>query len=487
MLISDLKLPSSRLAFWVSIGGVAVGIVAGFLAGAQPLYLGLAIVAVVAVIYFFADFERAVLGLLILRSSLDIFSAQQIPAAFAIGVDALTLLYVTVQLLTHQSVQTDRFWWFFAGWVALQGLWVILLPLGGLGLDASVLPDSIREWVRIFSWLAFYLLVMQLQGRVAPNKIISLLFVSLIVPVTVALLQMFVPSSLLPPLLSTENVSGLYSVEGANRIKGTLGHPSGLATYLLLFIGLTYWKLKLTKRSLPLLILLGLLVFVFVGSKSLSGLAMLGTFVLVATASQLKLKNAIAGILLLVIVLGLFISTPFGQERLNTFANTPLFNPNIDVSRAILLSRTDLNSFNWRLAQWTFLLQSWQNSPFLGHGLSTSHYLSVFHNYAHNDYIRALVEEGIVGLIAFLAFLGAQFIRLVYLLRTTPQNSPQRNLCFILLAILISMLVAMATDNIWRHTPFFFYWWSVFAVAGWNWNQQPANNLVAINSRGTKV
>jgi len=137
MLTKDPKNRFSRLSLWVGVAGVGVGIVAGLLAGIQPLLLGLAFVAVGAIVYFFSSFEEAVLGLLILRSSLDIFSAQQLPAAFALGVIGLTLLYVTVRLLLGEKVQIDKFWWFLAGWVALQGLWVILLPLGGLGLDGS--------------------------------------------------------------------------------------------------------------------------------------------------------------------------------------------------------------------------------------------------------------------------------------------------------------------------------------------------------------
>ena len=133
MLTSRPRLPSSRLAFWLSVGGVLVGLVAGFLAGAQPLYLGLAIGSVIAVVCFFAYFKQTILALLILRSSLDTFSAQQIPAAFAIGLDALALLYVTIMLLTGQTLRTDKFWWFFAGWVMLQSLWLVLMLLGGLG------------------------------------------------------------------------------------------------------------------------------------------------------------------------------------------------------------------------------------------------------------------------------------------------------------------------------------------------------------------
>jgi len=83
---------------------------------------------VVAAVIYFADFERAVLGLLILRSSIDSFIAQQLPAAFALGLDALTLLYVTAMLLTRQNVLIRSGG--FAGWWVLQGLWVILCLWG---------------------------------------------------------------------------------------------------------------------------------------------------------------------------------------------------------------------------------------------------------------------------------------------------------------------------------------------------------------------
>lgn len=484
MLTSDRWTPSSRLGFWVGVGGVVVGTFAGILAGAYPLYLGLALGAVIVFVYFFADFKRAVLSLLILRSSLDVFFAQQVPAAFAIGVDALTLLCVTVMLLTGRTVRTDGFWWFFAGWVMLQGLWVILLPLGGLGLNASFLPISIREWVRIFSWLMVYLLVMQLKDQIPPEKIISRLFLGLIPPLTVALMQMFLPS-LLPPILSVsggDNPGSLPS-EGS-RIKGTLGLANTFATYLLLFIGLTWWKLNQAQRRLPWVLLLGLLAFFLVGTKSLFSLLMLCIFVLVLIAPTFSLPKLIGGVLLFAVVIGLFASTEFGQQRLGSIANTPLLNPNIDISRAILLSRGDNNSFNWRLAQWNFLLQSWQKSPIFGYGLATSPYLSVFKNYAHNDYVRALAEGGLVGLATFLAFLGAQALRLVQLLRHAPRGSAQHDLCLILLAVFMATLVGMSSENIWSHTTLYFYWWTLLAVAGWDWDElQPSENPALIQPR----
>jgi O-antigen ligase len=458
--------PFSRLAFGVGVGGVVVGTAAGWLAGAQPLYLTMALVAVIVLVYFFADFERAILGLLILRSSLDIFTQQQIPAAFAIGIDALTLLYVTVLLLKGRTVRTDWFWWFFAGWVMLQGMWPILCALGGLGLGPATLPDNIREWTRLFSWLMVYLLVMQLKDRLHPEKIISLLFISLIPPVTLGLMQQFLNHHLPPPFAA-----------GGERINGTFVHPNNLVLFLLLFIALTWWKLSWAGKRWPWVLLLGLLAYIYVGTHAIFGLAMLGTFLLVSILPKLKLSTAIGGVIVLVGFVGLFASTDFGRDRLGMLADTPLFNPNIDVSRAMLLSHSDSNSFNWRLAHWNFLLQSWQRSPLLGYGLSTSIYLAEWH--PHNDYIRALLEGGVMGIVTFLAFLGAQGVRLVQLIRHTPHVvSAQRDLCWMLLAVLLATAVGMLTDNVWSGTAFYFYWWAVFGVAGWNWKElQPCKTM----------
>jgi O-antigen ligase len=472
MLNNDHKKRFSLLALGVGVIGVGVGLVVGFLAGVQPFLPVLALVAIAAVVSLFTNFEQVVLGLLVLRSSLDVFSAQQLPAAFALGVDALTLLYVTVMLLTHQKVRTDGFWWFFASWVLLQGLWVILLPLGGLGLDGSVLLDSIREWIRLFSWLMVYLLVTQLKDRIPPQKIIYTLFWALVLPITVALLQMFVPS-VLPPLLAPNDgdFSGGAPSEGTSRIRGTLGHPNTFVTFILMFMGLTYWRLNQSKPRWPWVLLLGLLAFFYVSTKSLFGLMMLGTFIVVLIAPRLSVPSLIGGILLFGIVIGLFGSTEFGQERLGSIAQTPLGNPDIDIWRAILLSAGDGNSFNWRIMQWTYLLGQWQLHPILGYGLGISAYVSTNKLYPHNDYVRALVEGGIVGLVIFLLFLGVQVLHLIRLFRQASPRTGQRELCVVLLALLLALPVGMITENIWSHTTFFFYWWTLFGVAGWNWNE----------------
>jgi O-antigen ligase len=491
--LTDIWTRTPSLTVWIGVFGVLLGIATGWLAGAQPLYLVLLLIAAVVFVCFFAEFELVVMGLLILRSSLDVFSAQQLPAAYAVGVSGLTLVYVTCLLLTGQTVNVDWFWWFLAGWLLWQALWPILCVFGGLGLGTEVLGDNVREWTRLFSWLMVYLLVMQLKGRVKPEKIISILFIALIAPICVGLLQLILPDSVLPSFLATYH---------GDRINGTLGHPNAFATFILFFIGLTYWRLRCSSRftqsqksdrrvvslatyrgqkdrgqkdifgssnRLFWLLLLGVLALMLISTRTMVVLGMLGIFVVVTIAPKFNWLNLIGGVLLLVLVLGLFISTPFGQERLQSLAQTPLFNSNIDVSRAILLSGSDYNSFNWRIAQWHYLLTAWQQFPIFGHGLATSKYLSIYNLEAHNDYIRAIAESGLVGLATFLVFLAAQGIRIVQLLRQTSENKEQNDLCLILLALFVAMLVGMLTENIWTHTTLWFYWWTVLAVAGWEW------------------
>ncbi len=474
MLNNQPSSRSSLLALLVGLAGVGIGVVAGFYAGVEPRYLWLGVVAVAAVVCFFTYFEQSVLGLLVVRTCLDPFSAQQIPAAYALGLDALTLLYVIVMLFRGRRVHTDSFWWFFAGWVMLQGLWVILLPLGGLGLYGGFLPESIREWIRLFSWLMVYLLVMQLKDRISPQKLILRMYLALVIPVTVALMQMFVPSLLPFWLVDGSSEAGGMPVEGPSRIRGTTGHPNGFATLLLMFISLTCWKLGNSKHRLQWLLMLGLLAFCFVSTKALTGLTMLGTFVVVVVAPRLKLVNLIGGVLFFAVIIGLFANSEFGQQRLGSLANTPLLNPQMDLSRAILLSTGDGNSFNWRLSQWNLLLTTvFPQYPIFGYGLGLSIQAGGNSYLPHNDYVRALVEGGIVGFGTYIGFFVAIGIRLIQLIRWAGSKSAQGNLCFILLAVMFSMLAGMITDNIWSHTTLFFYFFTALAIAGWNWNDVP--------------
>ena len=465
MTSNYLKNKQSKLAFLIALGGVLGGLLVGILVGFNPIYVMALIIVIASLVFFFLSFEMTILSLLIIRSSLDILSDYQIPTAFALGIIGLTLMYVIIQLLTNKPVYTDKFWWFLVAWLVTQGLWVVLLPLGGLGLGGWALSIAIREWVRLFSWIIIYLLILQLKDKIAPQKIVTSLFLGLIVPFSVAFLQIALPSSLLPSILVYE--TDIF--EAGTRINGTFGHPNTFTTFTFFFLGLTYWKQQHSKNRKPWLILLGIVAFFFVSTKALVGLMMLATFIFCIFSRNANIINIMGGIILFVFVIALFGSTEFGQERLGSIYQTPLLNPEIDIWKAIMLSKTDGNSFNWRLAQWTYLLGQWQQYPILGFGLGTGKYISTNGLEPHNEYLRALIEGGIMGLIIFFIFLGGQIVYLFKVMLSSFNNKMKQDLAFTLISMLLGLCVGMITENIWTHTTLFFYWWTVMSLMSWDW------------------
>jgi putative inorganic carbon (HCO3(-)) transporter len=66
---------------------------------------------------------------------------------------------------------------------------------------------------------------------------------------------------------------------------------------------------------------------------------------------------------------------------------------------------TTVNSLDWRLNYWTTVLPLANENPVTGVGLGVTQYLTAAQDQPHNDYLRAYVETGLIGLGAFLAML----------------------------------------------------------------------------------
>ena len=455
----------------------------------EPLYGGALVVAAAGLYLFFRNFELTVVGLLCLRSFLDFYSSYQMPAAFAIGVDLLVLLYVGRQLILRQPVHTDPFWWFLMGWVVLQGFWVALLPTSALGGTAFMAYEAMREWVRFFSLAMVYLLVMQLRDRIPPDKLISLLFISLIIPLLFALLQAL-PIQLPDFLQSNVGWKDTWKATEA-RVTSTLGHYNSFASFSLLFMALSLWRVQMARKPLGWLLLVAGTLTCLVLSKSLTGLVMLLVFSTLYFLPKLKGKG-IWGALALGVALVFILSSEAAQERLVELDSTPLLNSDLSFARAAALQSLDndgfRNSFNWRLLQWQGLIKNWQLHPWLGYGLASAKKLSQFGTTSHNDYVRFLVEEGIVGLGLFITFLLGQVARTVQIMRRSLPGSPQRALSQTLFAFSIAMMVGMAAGNVMVHTATFFYWWVLLAVLGWQWparfGERPQNLRLAAEGPG---
>lgn len=448
----------------------------------QPVYGAALVVAIAGLYLFFQSFETTVVGILCLRSFLDFYSSFQVPAAFALGVDLLVLLYVARQWLERKPVHTDPFWWFLITWVLLQGIWVVLLPTTALGGTSYMAYEALREWIRFFSLAIVYLLVMQMRDRIPPQRLASLLFISLVLPMIFALLQSL-PIEL--PSFLQSNVGWKTSWKATEeRVTSTLGHYNSFATFSLLFMALSLWRVQMARKPFGWLLLVAGTMYCLIATKSLTGLVMMLVFIALYFLPKLRGKGLL-GVLAISVVLFFVLTSELAQSRLVELDYTPLLNPDLSFKRAVALQAADVNgfrnSFNWRLLQWRGLLLNWQLHPWLGYGLASAKKVSEFGTTSHNDYVRFLVEEGIVGFSLFMLFLGAQVARIVQIMRRSLPGSPQHALSQTMLAFAIAMIVGMGAGNVMVHTATFFYWWVLMAILGWpSWPARFGDKPVAV-------
>ena len=474
-------LSSSRLPWFIGLMGLTIGGGVGLLSGAAPIVVGLLFASILFVTTFFLKFETVVISLLCLRVAIDCYVSLQLPTVFALSVNVLTVLYIIVQAFRKKTIQTDWFFWALLTWWLIQGVWLILMPLNGLGFGMEFFPESLREWVRLMSWVLVYLLIMQLKGHIHPIKLVHYFFWSLVAPIAVAVLQIVAPNVLPGDLnLNGGDMNVQDPSVGESRIRGTLGHSNGFVTYLFMFIGLTQWRLGQSKEKLLWALVLSVLAFFYVSTKALYSLMMLAVFITVLIAPRISVIKLVGGILFFGIILFLFGSSEFGQDRLASIAKTPLLNPDMDVSRAIILSKGDGNSFNWRIAQWEQVVKQADLYPLFGYGLGTSMKISTNSLLPHNDYVRAYAEGGALGFSIYIGFLTLQVGRLVQLIRKSRHNLTQSNFCLTLLALFLGLPVGMLTENIWSHTMFFFYWYALLAIAGWDWSEESETSTTIV-------
>jgi O-antigen ligase len=190
-------------------------------------------------------------------------------------------------------------------------------------------------------------------------------------------------------------------VAGHVRPNGTFAHPNGAAMFMAVAAIVSLWRYLDVGRHSSDAVLTALFCLALIATYSIDGLVtvvamlvILGAFRSGAPRSNI-VPFAMAAALVLV-----FLATPLGSARIASESNTSLASA----------ERGEANStLAWRLNKWKTLLLDWEASPLYGQGLGTTVTEAPIlgNEYAgdlpHNEYLRYLVETGVVGL-AILAF-----------------------------------------------------------------------------------
>lgn len=277
--------------------------------------------------------------------------------------------------------------------------------------------DGLLVW--LFAGAFFLLIRSFLPGERERVRALAVTVSAALIVAALAILQFFVPV--------------FRTIMGApgERVSGTLGNPIFLAGYLLpnLFFGLFF---ALRARSAvvrgawvlaTILIAVGLILTQSKGGTLGLVVGILALLVLAGVSArtrQQKLLAAGAIIILLYGVVGVAFKFPGSQ----------LLPPSV---RALNIDGA--NTLETRLINWQIAFEGFKDRPFLGNGPETyrevfvRHYRPALAQYSfaetvsdkpHNLFMEVLVETGFLGILAFLAVLGAAAVFLLQELRRRP-------------------------------------------------------------------
>jgi len=363
----------------MSVGGTSKTLVVLPLVGV----LGLGVGALA-----FTRFAPFVLLLLGARSSLDLFKLSGASAGNTAtnnasrGLDpssivALLFLFASVLWLLAQYSSGRR----------LKGsrLRIALLSLVGAGavsvIGSEVPSASAMEVMRILSWVMMFIVLEQLIiDRRMLEKVLYAAYAGLLFPLGYTLVLLLFGD---PP----SEVKGSFT-----RITGPFLQSNTFARYLAFMVvfGVALYP-SLSRRQrwamAPLL-------------------ALSSTFLLMTLTRGAILATVVGVIVVAVVQRRKGVLVGFAASALLAVALVP----GLGARFATVTATQQLpggpetgNSLEWRLMYWTEVLPLANSNPVTGIGLNMTQYQTDAAKQPHNDFIRAYVETGAVGLAAYLA------------------------------------------------------------------------------------
>ncbi|AOY70092.1 polymerase [Arthrobacter sp. ZXY-2] len=298
---------------------------------------------------------------------------------------------------------------------------LVILYFSNLQAQAGFGPELSDEFVRFASVLGVFFIVLNLRVRPTTKAVLLLIQLMGLVSAVFAIAQLFLGTGM--------------QVQGLTRIAGTMAHPNSAA--LLYGVALTASVVSFfagisRRRSM-------IASFIFAASLLITGsiggviaaVVMLSSYGLLAYRVPRRVRSVTVS-LVAVTVLG-FVLSPLGGARLEEFST-------IDVSGG-----SESNSLEWRLGRWGNILSYWRESPLLGQGFGASTKGAMLNGYPpHNEYVRALVEVGIVGFVLIAVFVCASVWRIK---KVASERESESILPSLTLAVLIGMLVNALSEN----------------------------------------
>jgi O-antigen ligase len=123
------------------------------------------------------------------------------------------------------------------------------------------------------------------------------------------------------------------------------------------------------------------------------------------------------------------------------------------------------NTLAWRLSYWTEVLPLANHNPVTGIGLNMTQYNTDKAKQPHNDFIRAYVETGIIGFIAYVAMMIALVGMGRRAVRAAPEPSLDRGVAIGFLGCAVAFLAVSVVANVISNVVNLWYFFTFAAAA----------------------
>jgi O-antigen ligase len=319
----------------------------------------------------------------------------------------------------------------------LIGLWLCVWTAAAVSTDGAS-TETIREGVREASVIALGVIVYNARGAVTVSLATRLIQLLGFAPALLAVYQLVAHTG--------------SDIAGELRSYGTFAHPDSAAMFFAIAAIISLWRyLDDGRRGVDVLLTL-LFAAALLATFSLDGLITLVAMLLAYGALRpgslgAKLVPcAIAGLLVLT-----FFATPLGAKRLSNESTTSIRTAEHGESNS---------SLAWRLNKWKLVLPEWEESPLAGRGLGTTVTGArmpgdQFAGEApHNEFVRYLVETGVIGLTILLCALGLLIGRLIRMRRAPAAGDrPMSKPATLAIVIVIGCLVNSLAEDTLLNSP----------------------------------
>jgi O-antigen ligase len=318
---------------------------------------------------------------------------------------------------------------------ALAGAWLCVWMAIAIHTSGAS-TEALREGVREASVVALAVIVYNARGTIT-------------VPIAARLVQLIgcVPAVLALYQLATH--TGMLVAHNI-RANGTFAHPNSAAMFFAIALAASLWLYLDNGRHVGDAILTTLFSAALIATFSIDGLAAASAMLITFGALRpgpLRMKLAPCALAAAIVLV--FFATPLGSKRVAGETATSITAAEHGETTSTL---------DTRLYRWKTLLPEWERSPVVGQGLGVTTTAEATRVnplnglLPHNEYIRYLVETGVIGVAILLAALGL-LIRQLARMRGDLSDTERVNSATLALAVLVGCLINSLADNTLLNSP----------------------------------